>query len=132
MGVVCSDTVKMRFLCVGVFFCLAAAAYALPQEPMVNPVEPQGEVTLQETSPVHPPELEDVEAISSREAGEGRKDNMKDKKKGGKDKKEKKEKKDNKKRGGNKRNNKRSNKGKKDNRKRNKTNKKSNKKNKKN
>merc|ERR1712029_522117 len=78
--VVCSDTVKMRFLCVGVFFCLAAAAYALPQEPIV---EPQGEVTLQETSPVHPPELEDVEAISSREAGEGRKD-MKDKKKGGK------------------------------------------------
>merc|ERR1712029_140649 len=96
--VVCSDTVKMRFLCVGVFFCLTAAAYALPQEPIV---EPQGEVTLQETSPVHPPELEDVEAISSREAGEGRKDmeDKKDKKKGGK-----KEKKEKKKRGNNKRN----------------------------
>merc|ERR1719435_781928 len=99
----------MRFLCVGVFFCLAAAAYAKPQE--VNPVESHGEVSLKET------QLDNTEEISGRAAIEARRVS-KDKKKGGRKEKKKDKKDGKKKKGGNKKNNKRTNKGKKDKKKR--------------
>merc|ERR1711915_918888 len=119
--------VKMRFLCVGVLMCLAAAAYARPQEAEVNPAEAQDVALKQDASPVML-ELDEQELSEAREMtmDKNKKKSDDDKKKEGA-RKDNKKKKDDKKKNDNKRNNKnKNNKKNNNNQRRNKNNKKNN------